>query len=93
MSDFTCSNNSDGLTVKVNTNCRVLHLDENRWKFPEVVRRYGRRVEIRNPGSVSTVTLLSNDPALPVDEVVREFSLETYTDYLNRSRRVRGLAL
>ena len=80
-------------TAKVNTNCKVLHLDDNREKFPAVVRKYGRRVEIRNPGSVGTVTLLSNDPALPVDSVVREFGLEPYTDYLARSRRVRESAL
>ena len=80
-------------TAKVNTNCRVLHLDENRNKFPEIVRKYGRRVEIRNPGSVGTVTLLSNDPTLPVETVMREFSLEPYTDYLARSRRTRESAL
>lgn len=80
-------------TAKVNTNCKVLHLDENRNKFPDVVRKYGRRVEIRNPGSVGTVTLLSNDPSLPVEEVMREFALESYTDYLARSRRTRGEAL
>ena len=80
-------------TAKVNTNCKVLHLDENRWKFPAIVRKYGRRVEIRNPGSVGTVTLLSNDPSLPVEAVMREFALESYTDYLDRSRRTRESAL
>jgi hypothetical protein len=54
---------------------------------------YADRVEIRNPGSIGTVTLLSNDPSLPVEEVMREFALESYTDYLARSRRTRGEAL
>ena len=80
-------------TAKVNTNRMVLHLDENREKFPAIIRKYGRRVEIRNPGSVGTVTILSNDPALPVETVMREFSLESYTDYLSRSRRTREAAL
>lgn len=80
-------------TVKVNTNYKVLHLDFNRTKFPDVVRKYGRRVEIRNPGSVGTVTLLSNDPTLPVETVMREFGLESYTDYLARSRKTRESAL
>ena len=79
-------------TARVNTNCRVLHLDFNRDKFPKVVRKYGRKVEFRNPGGVGTFTLLSNDPALPVDDVVREFGLETFTDYMARSRRVRSEA-
>ena len=80
-------------TVKINTNCKVLHLDENRTKFPALIRKYGRRVEVRNPGSVGTVTLVSNDPALPVETVMREFKLESYTDYLARSRHVREAAL
>ena len=80
-------------TVKINTNYKVLHRDENKKKFAAIVRKYGQRVSIRNPGSVGTATLLSNDPALPVEAVMREFSLESYTDYLNRSRRVRSDAL
>lgn len=80
-------------TAKVNTNCKVLHLDENREKFPAVIRKYGRRVEIRNSGSVGTVTLLSNDPTLAVETVMREFALESYTDYLARSRQTRETAI
>lgn len=80
-------------TAKVNTNCRVIHLDFNRTKFADVISTYGRRVSIRNPGSVGTVTLLSNDPDLPVDEVMRKFELESYDDYLARSRNVRESAL
>jgi len=80
-------------TVKINTNRKVLHLDENRLKFPSIQKKYGPRVSIRNPGRVGTVTIASNDPALPVEDIIREFKLETYTDYLNRSRRVREEAL
>ena len=80
-------------TVKVNTNCRVLHLDGNRTKFPAVLKKYGQRVSIRNPGRVGTVTIASNDPSLPVEDVIREFGLETLTDYLERSRKVRTEAL
>ncbi len=80
-------------TTTINTNFRVLHLDENRVKFADIAKKYGRRVDIRTPGSVGTVTLYSNDPSLSVDEVVRDFSLEPYTDYLDRSRRVREEAL
>jgi hypothetical protein len=77
-------------TAYINTNCRVIHLDFNREKFPEIIRKYGRRVTIRNPGSVGTVTLQSNDPALAADDVVKEFALEPLTDYLERARRVRS---
>jgi len=74
-------------TAYINTNCRVRHLDFNRDKFADIIRKYGRRIEIRNPGSVGTVTLLSNDSKLQVDDVVKEFGLETLTDYFTRSRQ------
>ena len=80
-------------TARVNTNYRVLHLDFNRVKFPAIIAKYGRRVSIRNPGSVGIVTLLSNDPELPVDQIVKEFQLETYREYLARSREARVKAL
>jgi len=80
-------------TVRVNTNCKVLHLDYNRAKFPAIVKKYGSRISIRNAGRVGTVTLASNDPDLPVEEVIREFALETLDDYLARSRRARESAL
>ena len=77
-------------TAYINTNCRVMHLDFNGDRFPGIIRKYGRRVTIRNPGSVGTVTLVSNDPDLPVDDVVKEFGLEPLSDYFSRVRRVRG---
>ena len=80
-------------TAMINTNCRVMHLDFNREKFAQVIRRYGRRVTIRNPGEVGSVTLVSNDPSLPVDEVMRAFELEPLSAYFERSRDVRAKAL
>ena len=80
-------------TATINTNCRVMHLDFNREKFADVIRKYGRRVTIRNPGSVGTVTLVSNDPALAADEVMKEFGLEPLSDYFTRARRVRAAAI
>ena len=76
-------------TAYINTNCRVMHLDFNRDRFPDLMRKYGRRVTIRNPGSVGAVTLVSNDPDLPVDSVMKEFNFEPLTDYLARARRIR----
>ena len=80
-------------SVRLNTNCKVLHLDYNRAKFPAVVKKYGRRVTFRNAGRVGTVTLVSNDPTLPVEEIIREFALETFDDYMDRSLRVRESVL
>ena len=45
---------------------------------------------MRNPGAVGAVTVLSNDPAKPIDEIVREFGLILWDDYYARSVRLRG---
>ena len=77
-------------TTKINTNCRVIHLDDNWGGIQKAIDTYGDRFEMRNPGAVGAVTVLSNDPAKPIDEIVREFGLILWDDYYARSVRLRG---
>jgi len=77
-------------TTKINTNCRVIHLDDNWGGIQKAIDKYGDRFEMRNPGAVGAVTVLSHDPALPIDDVIREFGLILWDDYYARSVRLRG---
>lgn len=77
-------------TTKINTNCRVVHLDDNWGGIQKAVNKYGDKFEMRNPGAVGAVTLLSHDPALPIDDIIREFGLILWDDYYARSVRLRG---
>ena len=77
-------------TVKINTNYRVCHLDGNWGGLQKAVRKYGQRVTVRNPGAVGCVTLLSNDPELKAEDVMKEFNIEEIDDYYARSVRLRG---
>lgn len=77
-------------SVKINTNYAVCHLDFNWGGLEKAVETYGPRVTVRDPGSVGCVTLLSNDPALKVESVVKEFGLELLSDYYARSVKLRG---
>lgn len=77
-------------TVTINTNCRVCHLDDNWTNLRRAEAKYGRRIEVRKSGAVGTVTVLSHDPSLPVDDVIREFGLILWDDYYARSVRLRG---
>ena len=52
-----------------------------------------KKLEMRNPGAVGAVTVLSHDPALPIDDVIKEFGLVLWDDYYARSVRPRGGAL
>ena len=77
-------------TTKINTNCRVIHLDGNWAGIQKAIDKYGDRFEMRNPGAVGAVTILSHDPSLPIDEIVKEFGLVLWDDYYARSVRMRG---
>ena len=77
-------------TAKINTNCRVIHLDDNWTGIQKAVDKYGDRFEMRNPGAVGAVTVLSRDPKLPIDDIIREFGLILWDDYYARSVRLRG---
>ncbi len=78
------------MTARINTNFRVVHLDDNWGGIQRAVNKYGDRFEMRNPGAVGAVTLLSNDPEKPIDEIVSEFGLILWDDYYARSVRLRG---
>ncbi len=65
------------------------HLDSNQNKFPEILRKYGPGVEIENYYPEAHFTLASNMDDVTVEDISREFELEPWLDYLDRSRAVR----
>jgi len=77
-------------TFKINTNCRVCHLDGNWGALQKAVDKYGSGVTVRNPGAVGCVTFLSNDPKMPVDSIIKEFGLVLWDDYYDRAVKMRG---
>ncbi len=80
-------------TTTFNTNCRVVHLDGNWGKLQAAIDKYGQRIEVSDPGNVGAVLLTSEDPALPVDQVVKEFDIELWDGYYARSNAAREAAL
>jgi hypothetical protein len=81
------------VTQDLNLDYKVLHLDENQKKLDAVRRKYGRGIKIEVCRPEAIFTLESLMPDVTVGEIIREFSLETRTDYFLRSRRVRAEAL
>lgn len=69
----------------INTNCAVVHIDFNWGKIQAACNKYGPVIRIDTAGSVGAVTLYSSDPALPIDDVIREFGIERWDDYYQRS--------
>lgn len=81
------------VTTKINTNFRVIHYDGNYGKLAAAVKKYGSRVYMTDPARAGTFTFYSADPNLPIDDVVREFGLETWREYYDRSLKLRASSL
>lgn len=77
------------LSVPINLDYRVIHLDFN-WKGLRAAKeKYGPEVRISDPGYLGAVLLSSESERFTAADVVREFVLEEFDDYLERSRQCR----
>jgi predicted amidohydrolase len=75
--------------AEVNVDRELFHLDFNQTKFPALREKYGPDVEIEVHQPEAFFLLASRRKGLTVEEIAREFRLETMRDYLARSSRQR----
>jgi predicted amidohydrolase len=69
----------------VNPDQEVFHLDFNQDKFPALRARYGPDIDINVHQPEAFFLLASRRAGLSVEEIAKEFHLETLRDYLARS--------
>ena len=74
------------ITRTVNLDCAVLHLDENHEKFKALKAKYGPLVELEICSPEAVFLMSSHHPDVSVHEMIAEFEMERYEDYLNRAR-------
>jgi beta-ureidopropionase len=77
------------LSRVLNLDRRVLHIDENERQWAAIKAKYGAGVEVDVASPEAVFALVSHLPAITVDDLIREFALETRTEYFDRSNRVR----
>jgi predicted amidohydrolase len=75
--------------AEINVNRELYHLDDNQLKFPAMRAKYGPDVELDIHEPEGYFLMSTRKPELPVEDVAREFGLETLRDYLARSVRIR----
>ncbi|WP_158560449.1 carbon-nitrogen hydrolase family protein [Paenibacillus contaminans] len=75
----------DFITETVNLDCAVVHLDGNRQRLSAMKQKYGKKVNISDPGYLGSVLVSSESDAFTSEDLVREFGLERLDDYLARS--------
>lgn len=77
----------------LNLDKRLFHTDSQQHQLVPLLTRYGRRVRLETFGEEHLFTLESLDPALSVDEVIREFRLTEYRPFLDRCTKAQSAAL
>ena len=75
--------------AEVNVDREVFHLDFNQNKFPALRDKYGVDIDIEVHQPEAFFLLACKRQGLTVEDIAREFKLETLRDYLARSARQR----
>jgi len=77
----------------LNLDCRVLHIDYNDAKWEAIKRKYGAGVEMEVAAPEAVFLLASHMPSTSVNDVIKEFELETRDAYFRRASSIREKAL
>lgn len=77
------------VTTTINLDYQLLHLDGNWEKLAAARQRYGREIEISDPGQLGCVMLTSHHPERSSKEITAEFGMENWREYYLRAQRYR----
>jgi hypothetical protein len=87
---IACSTNYfNRVTATVNLDCKVVHLDYNWEKLQAAKDKYGSGVKVFDPGHLGSVLLSAEAENLNIDDIIREFQIEIWDEYYNRSMQHR----
>jgi len=75
--------------ARIELDARVVHIDYNNRRIPDLKKTYGEfvRIETASPEAVYLITSLH--PEVSVNRMIEQFQIETLDAYLDRSRAVR----
>ena len=77
------------LTNGVHYNYEVIHLDRNWGKLQQALKKYGRKINIFDPGRLGSVLVTSESPEITAAQVVDEFGIERLDDYFRQVMQFR----
>ena len=75
--------------AKINLDSQIVHIDYNQQRVADMKKKYQEcaRVEVASPEGVYFISSLH--PEKSVQDMIKEFEVETLDEYLNRARRER----
>ncbi|MFA5341175.1 MAG: nitrilase-related carbon-nitrogen hydrolase [Clostridia bacterium] len=84
------TNYYDYVTATVNLDCKVVHLDYNMERIRLAKKKYKQNLTVNDPGNVATVLLTCESEDMSIEDILKEFEIETYDEYLRRSIEYRN---
>ncbi|HEY0667281.1 MAG TPA: carbon-nitrogen hydrolase family protein [Sphingobacteriaceae bacterium] len=75
--------------ASINLNSELVHLGYNFGKLSALKAKYGNSVTIKDPGNLGPVLVSSEDGNLNINQLLREFDIQTLDDYFDSSRKFR----
>jgi len=87
----TNTNYFDSFSEEVNLDYVVCHLNRHWEKLTAMKEKYGREVRIVEPGYVGAVQISSESERFTTKDLVREYELVTFKDYLQQSLAFQSL--
>ena len=75
--------------ARINLDYAICHLDFNRPRFQAAKEKYGPNFKITEPGGLGFVMISYEGTDKTIKDIIKEFDIELYDEYMARSRKVR----
>jgi len=91
LGEVIASNTShfDYAVEKINLDYKRVHLAYNVLNLAALKNKYGKTVKISDPGEYASVLVTSENKNVNIDQMIEEFDIELFDDYLDRAREFR----
>ena len=83
------TNKSDYAVARINLDFNIVHLAYNQFNLMSLKEKYGKTVKISDPGKYASVIVSSENKNVNICQMLKEFGIENFDNYLDRVREVR----
>jgi len=83
------THNYDYALSKINLDFKKVHLAYNFLNLTALKKKYGKTVKISDPGEYAAVLVTSENNNVSAEEMIKEFEIELFDEYLDREREFR----
>lgn len=83
------TNKNDYVVLKINLDFKIVPVAYNYNNLAALKSKYGKTVKISDPGENGSVLVTSRNKSISAGEMIKEFKIELFDEYLDRAREIR----